>query len=128
MPYKDPEKKREYDRMRRQTHKEQIAANKRRWSDENRDKIRTRSKQRRKDNPDYFKGYHANQDPVKRKARRMITNRVRDGKIPHCSMFTCADCNKKAEHYHHESYTEWWFIVALCHECHYRRHQSQFDI
>jgi hypothetical protein len=124
MPYKNPEDKREYDRIRRETHKEQIALAKRNWADINRDKVRERSELRRQENSAYFKTYHANQDPVKRKARRMITNRVRDKKMPICSVFTCADCNNKAEHYHHESYDPWWAVVALCPQCHFRRHQK----
>jgi hypothetical protein len=122
MPYKDPEKKREYDKQRRQTHKEHIALLKREWARNNQDKVRQRSRDRYHQNPDYFKTYYSNQDSVKRKARRQVTNRVRDGKIPHCSVFKCADCNNNAEHYHHENYSEWWSIVALCHACHKARH------
>ena len=58
------------------------------------------------------------------RARCMIRNRVRNHTMPAAGFWQCADCSKPAQHYHHEDYSFWWSVEALCNACHVQRHRS----
>ena len=57
------------------------------------------------------------------RARCMVRNRVKRHKMPAAGFWQCADCSKPAQHYHHEDYSFWWSVEALCNACHVQRHR-----
>jgi len=62
-----------------------------------------------------------NQSPDKIKARALVNQRVRFGRIPKASSLTCINCGKQANHYHHHKGYSFEFrydVVPVCHSCH----------
>ena len=63
------------------------------------------------------------ENPDKNKAHRTVANAVKAGKLPRASTLTCVDCNQTAAQcYHHEDYEKPLDVVALCRDCHAKRH------
>lgn len=59
--------------------------------------------------------------PEKRKARRAISNAIRDGRFPKASDTICEICNDQAKEYHHYRGYDKVFhfcVASLCPECH----------
>ena len=54
------------------------------------------------------------------KARRKVSNAIRDGRIPHVNTIPCANCGGYAQEYHHFDYSpeNWLNVIALCFPCH----------
>ena len=69
--------------------------------------------------------WQANKEKYKLRnsARSKVRNRVRYKKWAPPELFTCTDCSAKAEHYHHEDYSQWWNVEPLCQPCHGKRHR-----
>lgn len=82
----------------------------------------------RKSNPEKYKAIFTRgkkkmneKYPMKKKARMVVNNAVRDGKIPKASVLQCAECGESAKQYHHHrGYEEenWLNVIPLCRECH----------
>ena len=131
MPYKDPEDRRNYEKRKRESDPEwwERRLQKRRAS------IRAWEQRKRQEDPQWVEakrqkareGPKCERDPNKQRCRRKVQSRVRHHKMPHASVFTCADCSAKAQEYHHESYESWWAITALCKPCHGKRHRKHDD-
>ena len=61
-------------------------------------------------------------NPEKASARKKVQNAARLGQLPRVSTCTCVDCGIPATEYHHEDYSKPLEVVALCKECHVKRH------
>jgi len=57
-------------------------------------------------------------------AAKVVREAIEQKQLKPARKFKCADCCKKAEHLHHESYAEdqWLNVVPLCRSCHRKRH------
>jgi hypothetical protein len=103
---------RDYQRQWRASNKERVREYQRKWANSDKGKQVLRARDQR------LVG------TLEGKARKMINNRIFRKKIPHPSVFLCTDCDKHADHYHHEDYNIWWSIEPLCHACHGKRHRQ----
>lgn len=59
--------------------------------------------------------------PEKVRARALVNQRVRFGRIPKASSLCCVVCNSTAAHYHHHLGYEFehrYDVVPVCHVCH----------
>lgn len=58
------------------------------------------------------------------RAKNAVWIAISAGKIPRAKMLGCTDCDRMAEHYHHDSYDllQWLVVTPLCRECHDSRH------
>jgi len=62
-----------------------------------------------------------NKFPEKRKARKVISNAIRDGKLPKVPTLICEICGNKADEYHHyKGYApkNRFDVIPLCRSCH----------
>ena len=110
MPFKDPAKAREWARKRYRENAEYR---------EGRKKEASRQPEAR------HAQYERTKEGLKERnsARSKVRNRVRSKKWASPALFTCTDCSAKAEHYHHENYSQWWNVEPLCQVCHGKRHR-----
>ena len=58
----------------------------------------------------------------KNNARRKVQYMVQSGQWPPATFWLCNDCDKKAQHYHHEDYSQPLNVEPLCTRCHGIRH------
>lgn len=108
MGFTDPAKQREW----RARNKDKVREYQRKWAASPKGQEVLRQRELRK------------AGTIQSNARRMITNRVIRKKMPPASFFLCTDCDKRAEHYHHEDYSIWWSVEPLCHSCHGKKHRK----
>ena len=62
-----------------------------------------------------------NDFPEKTKARALVNQRVRHGRMPKASDQKCSNCSNTAEHYHHHKGYSFEFrydVVPVCIKCH----------
>lgn len=59
-------------------------------------------------------------------AAKAVREAIKQKAIKPARKQKCADCGKKAQHLHHESYEpdQWINVVPLCRSCHKKRHMS----
>lgn len=83
-------------------------------------KARVRENSRTKYNklrdPDHIKKF-----PEKYKARVMVSNAVRDGRL---TKMNCVECSNPEVQAHHEDYSKPLDVVWLCVDCHMKRHRK----
>jgi hypothetical protein len=67
-------------------------------------------------------------NPQKIKARRAVSNSIRDGKLPRVSTLFCSICNEKqaTQYHHHKGYEEkyWLDVIPVCSQCHNNIHYA----
>lgn len=94
---------------------ERVAELKSRWEKENPERVAELARERNQ------------RDAAKQRARKVVTNGVRDGKIHKPD--TCEDCGKvvpsRQLHAHHKDYSQPLDIEWLCRWCHEARHMPQ---
>ena len=59
--------------------------------------------------------------PEKVKARALVNQRVRFGRMPKASVLVCVECGEQANHYHHHLGYEFkhrYDVVPVCTQCH----------
>ena len=79
---------------------------------------------RASDNGKAAQDRYRSRNPEKRKAKDVITNAVRDGKLAPVGAQACATCGEPAAHYHHEAYERPLDVIPLCRTCHVTRHRE----
>ena len=60
-------------------------------------------------------------NPEKIKARQLVNQKVRFGRLPKSSDCLCQKCAEQAAHYHHHlgySFEHRYDVIPLCHKCH----------
>lgn len=71
--------------------------------------------------------YEPKRDPVKQKARRLLKQAVRRGRIvkpPHCE--GCAATTPKSKlHGHHKDYSKPFVVEWFCNDCHAKHHRLE---
>ena len=128
MPYKDPEKQKQYfidykknnkEKVREsdrksyyKNHKKRLIA-KKLWAEKNKEKLKEyRREYRRK---------YVERKKVEQLARSRLHNAIRFGKIVRPD--TCSNCNMKGLiHAHHNDYSKPLEVEWLCHQCHFNKH------
>lgn len=106
--------------------KEQIlAAERERYQDpEVRERKRQSNRAWQQANKDRLRQYRQDIDPLKKKARWTVENRVRQNHWPPARFFLCSRCDSRAESYHHPDYNYPTWVEPLCDACHIRHHKS----
>ncbi len=61
---------------------------------------------------------HKLRHPDRNKARKAITNAIRDGELLPPSFFKCTFCPKQAQQYHHPDYSKPFDVQSVCKKCH----------
>jgi hypothetical protein len=80
-------------------------------------------KQWRAENPEKASAYKARIDKVKLRARALLSEAARKGRISKPDK--CAECGEsKSLHGHHEDYTQPFKVEWLCRTCHSKRHRK----
>ena len=71
----------------------------------------------------YYKRY-LEQIPQKRKARRAISNAIRDNKILRANTLQCSCGEQAKEYHHHKGYEpeQWFDVIPVCIPCHKQFH------
>lgn len=69
---------------------------------------------------------YAEKYPERILAAKAVREAIKQKLIKPARKQKCADCGKKAQHLHHESYEpdQWTNVVPLCQSCHKKRHMS----
>jgi hypothetical protein len=65
------------------------------------------------------------QNPEKTKARQLVNQRVRFGRMPKANELKCDKCENMAQHYHHYkgySFENRYDVIPLCIHCHKNEH------
>lgn len=57
-------------------------------------------------------------------ARYQVTRAVLQGEMPSARSCKCANCNNKADDYHHDDYSKPLDVIPLCRDCHALRHRQ----
>ncbi len=76
-------------------------------------------------NKDRIRQYQRDIDPLKKRARWMVDNRVRQNHWPPARFFLCSRCDSHAQSYHHPDYNHPTWVEPLCATCHNRHHFSK---
>lgn len=82
----------------------------------------------RKPTPDEKRAHrkaYREKHPEKVKAQSLVGRRVYRKKWPQAGLFSCTDCDNKADQYHHEHYEQPTSVEPLCKSCHYKRHHTK---
>jgi hypothetical protein len=83
------------------------------WQKENTNKVRENKIKWKKNNKQ------------KVEAQNKVLHAVKKNKLTHVTLCKCQDCEKPAEHYHHENYLKPLEVIPLCNKCHNLRHTKR---
>ena len=61
--------------------------------------------------------------PDQRRVKHIVNHAVENNRMPRVTTLICTDCNKPAQHYHHDDYEKPLDVVPLCQICHIQRHR-----
>ena len=98
------------------------------YYDKNAERLIERSKKWNRQNPEKARRAvidHKKRHPDRARARQLVIQKKRAGRIPPASDLQCVDCGGKANSYHHEDYSKPLDVVPLCHRCHGIRHRKR---
>ena len=119
----------EYAQWEKETRPEVVKRRHRSWADRNHDLLLRR---RQEWVAKQGEGYSSTRSrasalkyPDKTKARNILGNAIRDGKIQRQS---CERCGNDKTHGHHEDYTQPLDVMWLCSKCHGLRHRELNDL
>lgn len=100
-----------------------------RWEKKNPQRVKEIQQKYKQDNIEEWKESkrrsavnYKTEHPDKVNAHYLVKKAIRKGQLPKVSTCTCADCGIKAREYHHEDYSKPLEVVALCRQCHIKRH------
>ena len=111
MPYKDPEKAKEYRRKHYLLNKEKYNEKNALWAKTNKKKDQELKQLSRLRYPEKFR------------ARNLVAKAIQKGTLISVKQCLCVDCQSQANHYHHEDYAKPLEVIPLCAACHSKRHQ-----
>lgn len=75
-----------------------------------------------------YQRQYAAQHPRRIKAKDLLSQAIKSGKISRISTQLCATCGVQAQDYHHSDYTKPYEVTPLCKSCHRKWHQENKPI